>query len=351
MSNAATGNVSTETSDLVSRRAVPAAVSQKILQLLTAAGSKPTEDTSQIRVTDYNWHRPHYFSSGQLNKLDDFTRQVAAAVAEKFAQLYDSDFTVTIASSTLHFAGEILEQKLNGKQTDYYLSFGHDQEHLWGLVGIPAQSAVTWVTRLLGDSESDRDANKGLSPLEESLLLDIASAVIESLAGSLRGYGHLELAKGVTRAKPAFELQVVEEFCKIVFVVEETAAAKEKQRSEAYILMPCSKLGPTVGKTSKADNQVSGEHLSEAIVGHLQQMPVSVTARLASTVLTFEEIISLRSGDVLLLDKEIDEPIELAVEGRTFFRGQPAKSAGQQAVVITEVTCDTPHNTNPSTGT
>ncbi len=65
-------------------------------------------------------------------------------------------------------------------------------------------------------------------------------------------------------------------------------------------------------------------------------LSVSVTAQLASTVLTFEEIMGLGVDDILLLDKRTNEPVELIVKGRTVFRGRPAKSDGRYAVVITE---------------
>jgi flagellar motor switch protein FliM len=90
--------------------------------------------------------------------------------------------------------------------------------------------------------------------------------------------------------------------------------------------------------------------MSEAILEHLQQTPVSVKAQLACTALTLEEVMSLKPCDVLLLDKAIDEPVELIVEGRTLFHGQPAKSAGRHAVVITQAHWDAIHNTDPVTG-
>lgn len=345
MSNTTADNASEETSDLVS---------EKMQQLLAAVGSKPTEDTTQIEATEHDWHQPHYFSNDELDKLDDLTTQVAAAIAERFAQLYNSDFNVTIASTTQHFAGQLFEQILASGQNDYYLGFGTDEEHLFGFVGIPAQSAVTWVTQLLGDSESETDPSKAFSGLEESLLLDIASAIVESLAGSLRDYSDIQAAKAVTKSQPPFELHGIEELCKIVFVVEQAAPASDKQPTnggKAHILVPCSKLAPAVGKTAESDIEVSSQDTSKVILEHLQQTLVSVTARLACMVLTLEEIMSLRSGDILLLDKPIDEPGELVVQGQPIFRAQLAKSASKHAVVITQVSCDTVQNTNPATGT
>jgi flagellar motor switch protein FliM len=344
MSSTTADKTSQEISDLVS---------EKMQQLLAAVGSRPTEDTTQIEATEYDWHQPHYFSAEELGKLDDLTTQAAAAIAERFAQLYNSDFNVTVAATTQHFAGELFEQILAGEQSDYYLGFGTDEEHPFGFVGIPAQSAVTWVTQLLGDSESETDPSRILSDLEESLLLDIASAIVESLSDSLRGWIDIQSASAVTRDQPPFELYGVDELCKIVFVVEQAAPATDKQPAnggQAYICIPCSKLAPAVGRAAQADIEVSSQEMSEAILEHLQQTPVSVTAQLACTVLTLEEVMSLKTCDVLLLDKAIDEPVELIVEGRALFHGQPAKSGDQHAVVITQAYWDTIHNTDPITG-
>jgi len=304
---------------------------EKIQQLLTAVGSETTEDTTQIEATEYDWHQPHYFNSDQLSKLDDFTEKVATAVAEKFAHLCHSDFNVTITSTTQHFADEFLNHPSNGEQSDYYLTFGTDQDHPCGLISIPPQTAVIWATQLLGGSESEEDSGRDLSQLEESLLLDIASAVVEAVSDSYDNHDFLP-ARSIVRGRLPLELQGVEELCKITLGVRK---ADLENSSEAHLLIPCRRLEPVVGKTTQADDEFSAEDISKAILDRLQQISVSVTAQLASTVLAFEEIVNLQVDDVLLLDKKINEPIELIVEGLTVLHGWPGKSAGKHAVVIT----------------
>jgi flagellar motor switch protein FliN/FliY len=66
----------------------------------------------------------------------------------------------------------------------------------------------------------------------------------------------------------------------------------------------------------------------------LQTAPVPVTVRLASTTLTFKEIMNLQADDVLLLDRRIDKPLELIVDGRTVYYGWPVKSGDKYAVTI-----------------
>jgi flagellar motor switch protein FliM len=318
---------------------------KKIQQLLAAVGSEPTEDTTQADYTEYDWYHPHYFNSNELRKLDAFTKKVAEAMNQKFTDLCHTDSNVTITSVTQHFADEFFNQALKNEQSDHYLSFGIDREqepqtqdgtfdvfHPCGLIGIPPQTAITWVTQLLGDSESDKDAGKDLSQLEESLLLDIASAIVEAFSDSHGSYNFLP-NKNIIRGHLPLEAQGIEEICKITFGVEKTDS---ENNTEAYFLIPSHRLEPVVKTTAQDVGKFSAEDISKIMLTHLEQIPVTVVAQLASTAISFNETMSLQAGDVLLLDKETGEPVELIVEGRTLFRGQPAKSTGRHAVVITE---------------
>jgi flagellar motor switch protein FliM len=293
------------------------------------------EDTSGIKATEYNWNQPHYFDSKQINRLDEFTKKVARAMSVKFVDFCHSEFDVTVVSIMQHFAAELIDQAMESGQDDYYLAFGTDQDHPCGLISIPTQTAFIWATQLLGDPESEEDSGRDLSQLEESLLLDLLSALIEAFSQKIWVF---QPAKYIVRRLFPLELKGTEELCKITFDVKK---ADQEKSSEAYILILCSKLESAVGKAEQTVGGFSADDISKAILGHMQHMPVCITAQLASTVLTLEEIMSLEVGDILLLDKKVNEPIELITSGRTALLGRPAKSAGKHAVVITELFSDT----------
>ncbi len=309
---------------------------EKIQQLLTAVGSGPKEDTTGIEATEYNWNKPHCFDRKQLNKLDNFTKKVAKAMTVKFVNFCHSEFDVTVVSTKQHFAAELVDQAIESGQDDYYLAFGTDQSHPCGLISIPTKTAFIWATQLLGDPESEEeDSGRDLSQLEESLLLDMLSALIEVFSQKI---WDLQPAKNIVRRLFPLELKGTEELCKITFDVKKT---DQEKSSEAYILILCSELETVVGKAEQTVGGFSAEDISKAILGHIQQMPVCITAQLDSMVLTLEEIMSLEVGDILLLDKKVNEPIELITSGRTALLGQPAKLAGKHAMVITELLADT----------
>ncbi|GAG60423.1 unnamed protein product [marine sediment metagenome] len=324
MSNTATHNLSRETSDVVS---------EKIQQILASVGSQKVDESDEIETVEYNWHQPHCFNSNQLKKLDNFTEKVAQSCAKKFAQLYNSDFNVTITSTTQHFADEFVAP--NNAQSGYYLTLGTENQ-AFGLVGIPSQTAIIWATQLLGDTNSAENSDRDLSQLEESLLLDIACGVIKAFSDSCENYD-LHPGSEIVRSQMPIELDGTEELCKITFSVEKTDSGKP---SEAYFLVLCDKVKPVIGQDVQAGEDFLSETVAKAMLGHVHKLPVSITARLASIVLTLEEIMSLNVDDVLLLDKKLNEPVELIIDGQTIFRGQPAESDGKYAVVIREL-CST----------
>ncbi|MHC4739226.1 MAG: FliM/FliN family flagellar motor switch protein [Planctomycetota bacterium] len=306
---------------------------EKIQQLLAAVGSRKTEDDTQIEVTEFDWHQPHYFNNDKLEKLGDFSGKIASAIAEKFAELYNNNFTVTVTSTTQHFAKELLEQNQNNKQNDYYLSFGTEPDTPCGYLSISRQTAIDLVTQLLGDTKSEEDQDRTFSELEESLLLDILSRTIEAFSNSDSIYDFLT-DKSIVKEQLPFEMQGIEELCKITFSIAKTGS---KNSFEVHMLIFCDKLAAAIEETAQTNSQFSPEDISNAVLEHLHKMPLCVTGQLASTHLTFEQIISLVPDDILLLDKKIDESIEVIIQDQIVFRGWPAKSAGNYAVAITEI--------------
>jgi flagellar motor switch protein FliM len=304
---------------------------QKMQQLLASVGSRPQRETAQVEAVEYDWRQPHYFSSEQLKRLDGFTAKVAQACSQKFIELYHGSFKVKVVSATQHFAAELAAS--DNVKNDYCLAFSADENQVFGFVGIPPKTAIIWTTQLLGDSKPEEDYNRDLSQLEKSLLLDIASGVVKAFSNS---YGNKSLRPAAKLAKgelPA-KLREDEELCKITFSVEKSDSGNA---SEVYFLISCDKLKAVTGQGVQTSANLSAKDTAKAMLGHVGKVPVTITAKLASTEITFEEITNLNVDDILVLDKKLSEPVDLIIGGRTLFRGWLAKSDGKQAVVITEL--------------
>jgi flagellar motor switch/type III secretory pathway protein FliN len=302
----------------------------KIQQLLAAIGSNARGDGKQVEAVDYDWHQPHFFNSQQTKKLAGFTAKAATLIAEKFGALCQRSFEVTITSTSEHFAGQFLGQDPAGKTQgpgNYYLPFKTDQEEPCGFISIPPQTAGIWTTQLLGDT----DSTKPFSGLEASFLFDMASLIVEAITGAGEKCGFHPAANAMANCLP-LQLKGTEEFCKITFQLKKTGS---ETGSEAHILIFCEKLAPAIGEAAQT-GKFSDKDIARAIQNHIEKIPVPITVQFACVPVTVEQILNLAVGDVLLLDKKIDEPAQLIAAGRTVCRGLCAKSAGNYALAVTE---------------
>lgn len=299
---------------------------EKVQQLLAAIGSGAADDSSKIQASDYNWKQPHCFSGEQLKKLEDFTKKLAQAAAEKFTAFYRSDFNAIVTSTTQHYASEFAGWSAD----NYYPAFGTDPVRPFGFMKIPTQTALAWVTQLLGDSTTEKDSARVLSPLEDSLLFDVVSAFISSFASAHSGFG-FKASQNITKGQLPFEMPASQEFCKITLAVKK---ASDSIAAETDIVIPCSSLESVVGKIAQAETKFAANDISKAIINNLQNATVPVSVQLACASLTFEDVIGLQAGDILVLDKRIDQPSDLLILGHKMFQCYLAKTDGSQAVVI-----------------
>lgn len=317
----------------MSYSAIDSLTKEKIQQLLSAVGSRPAEDSEQTEAVEYDWRQPRYFNAEQLSKLDEFTKKTAAVIAEKFGSIYNDKFTVTISSTTQHFASQIMGQNEEGGEKDfYYLTFGPEAKPPCGVVGIARQTALAWVTQLLGDSEPEQDPNRGLSQLEESLLLDTSSVFVKAL---FEGHKSCDFQPGkrVIQGQVPLKLEATRQLCKITFEIKKDPS---ESGDLAHVLICCDRLNAVAEKSDQADSSLAANDVSQRIVNHLQQISVPVTVHLGSAMLTFEEIMTLQVNDVILLSKKVDEGAELVMQGQRLLQGQLARSNGNKALVITE---------------
>ncbi len=307
----------------------------KLQQLLAAIGSKAGDDSMQIESVEYDWHQPHFFNNQQMKKLAVFTSKMAALIAQKFGALCQKICEVKITSTSEHFAGQFLGQEPAGQTQgpgNYYLPFSTGQKTPCGFVSIPPQTAIVWTTQLLGDTESKEKSIRPLSDLESSLLFDIASLIVEAIKGADEKCSFHPAADNMTNTLP-LQLKGSEEFCQITFQVKKEDSEAD---SEAHILILCDKLAPVVCESAQTEVAISAKETALAMQEHIEEISVPISAQLACVPVSVEQMLNLADGDILLLDKKVDEPIELHVAGRILFRGRCAKSAGKYALAVTE---------------
>ena len=64
---------------------------------------------------------------------------------------------------------------------------------------------------------------------------------------------------------------------------------------------------------------------------------LEVTLRFGQRRLSLREVMDLASGSVVELDRQVDEPVELILDGRVIARGEAVLVDGNYGVRVTEI--------------
>lgn len=304
--------------------------SSNLLRLRTALGPMPVAEPAMTDVKVHDWRSPHYFNEVQYNRLAAVMSQVAASIGTSLTQSFHRETAVAPASIAQHFAGPLRD--LGMAEGRYYLPFS-EKDSGCGFLSLTAETARRWVTLLLGDPGSETDASQALSSLEESLLVDLMATLTEAFLAPVRGRQDLHASDSLRKDEPQVQFEPAKEICMLGFAA---TGGETGEKDEVSFLLPCSLLAGVVGKEFQAARPMTPEELSRQMMEHVQHMPITVTARLGCMALRFDELLDLSRDDILLLDKSLDETIELLVDGRVVFRGNPARAGGRRAVVISQ---------------
>jgi flagellar motor switch protein FliM len=310
--------------------AVQSLTRDNIRRLLAGVGKAKAEPAPEPAWRPHDWRQCRSFNEEQLRKLEAFAGQVATAVSGVFVRFCRRSFEVKVVSTGQQYASQVTESLAATVGRDAFLSFGPASNPSSAALMMPEKAARHWAQLLLGTAES-ADESQGLSSLEQSLLADIAKAVVEGL--QMQGSGLTVQAGDLVVGRLPVTWDPMEELYRISFSVQRT---ESPEISEAAFVLPCGFLAGLAGKSAETVAQTSGPDASKRLLQCIQDMPVPVTARLGTVVLTVEDVMGLAVDDVVVLDQSTQEPIDLTIRGRSAFRGLPVQHQGRMAVLITE---------------
>ncbi len=305
-----------------------------LLQSLRGRLTAGPADEAGISAELWDWTRPHRFSGQYHGALADMAARAAGRLTEEFRRFAGETAAAEFSQATEHYLCDLVQPTDADRLC--WATFGGPAGPAAGAVVVDEGTARAWLRRLLGDTDETAETVQAeeLSPLEQSLLLDIAGLFVHCLTLAHESFQQLSLCGNISVGAVPPALKTAEEWVRMEFVIrcgDEAAAGK------ATVLLRAADLDSLVGRTSPQAARMSADAQAAAMTEHLHGMPITLGAVLGGVRLTLEEVMTVAPDDVLLLDRVVGDPIDIEVEGRPLLSGRPARSAGKNAVVITAV--------------
>ena len=287
-----------------------------------AAAATPPDDTAE-----YDWACPHRFTGAEHRRLDAFAERTAERLGEALAALLRVRLTFGAETVAERYASAVADTEAPVYRVSLHDAAGGP----CGMVQLPVVQARGWVEKLLGGSATPDEGDRQLSSLESDLLLDLVSAIVQSLATVSREAGAPDLHRGEAVMAQAETLPVPNdaEFCELTF-----RAAGNGNRDAVTFFLKSELLDTIAGRATAGKAPLSPKQTRARLLGHFGNAPVEVTARLGTARISVRDLMSLEPGDVVVLGTGVSEPIAVAVGGQVALRGSPAACQGRYAVQV-----------------
>lgn len=302
----------------------------KIQQILASIGSRADQnETEDIAHDVHDWHQVRYFDTTQLETIETSMGKTLPLFAEALKRAFREEFSVECSKIGQTTSAQY---KSDSMESHAFLAFeSQEAPIIHGTLAVPMATTQDWVTRLLGGS-SETDEAKTLSALELTLLSDIAVSLVEAFSSAHTQ--QVQARSALDLSKMCMPVEETDELCTMVFTYKEENAEEPTPQSFS-IVMPCCQLSEILDGISEPV-MPSEAQLSEALHGHVNDIPVQITAEFACTQLTLEQALGLAVGDVLLIEKDLEDPMTLRIENQPIFYGKPVQCEDHYAIAVTD---------------
>jgi flagellar motor switch protein FliM len=303
----------------------------KLRYLIKEARKRVSQEQTFDDAVEYDWQEPHHFNPDQIAALEALGKKIENQTAKTFLALCQDEFNVSIASFSQYFACKLAGTVSAEQHGHYFLPFTSNKGDKCGYLGIPPETALILISQMLRDSEADSAEGRDISQLEESILLDVSSAILDAFDAVFKEYNGPSIQKvsSLIKGNWPLDMEELEDLCCFNFTVEYSGGSFEFSFTISSDI-----IEPLSGTKPKTGSDYSAEEIRNMIMQNMHDAPIEVTAQLYSSSISLKDTMSLGVGDILVLEKKIDESFDVLFNKCPCLKAFPAASHGHYALVI-----------------
>ncbi len=289
-----------------------------------------------LGVVPYDLTSQEKIVRGRLPTLDIINQMFSRLFRNSFSTLMRKSADIsTVSTDSLKF-GEFLRSLPVPSSLHV---FRMEPLRGFGLMVIESRLVFSFVDNFFGGTGTS-DINilgRDFSAIEIRMTRNVVQTALEDWERAWKTVYPLSCSYVRSEVNPQFAAIVppTDVVLVIVFDIE-----MENSSGTVTICLPYSMIEPIISKL-KANFQSEQMEVDQVWVnrlrGELMQTEVELVAELGQVQITPKDILGLKVGDVMMLGKDVSDPLHISIEGTTKFRGYSGVSRGMKAVQITQV--------------
>ncbi len=324
-------------SDVLSQNEIDSLLSEMTTGTVDVNDVLSGKKTAKSEITNYDFRRPNRISKNQVRTLQTVHESFAEVFGYFLVSKLQTVVSITVTSVDQLFYSEFILSVSNPSCLYIFEIEGTDGS---GILEISPQLALSVVERLLGGSGETQSKARTITPIEQSVIRGLIEHALSDLRNAWRSiadlhftFQRLEMEADFVQIAPSSEIVVVVSFdvnigahtylmnlCFPTFALEEILARLNKQQVAASQL--------NVTPKRKKQN-------ADALKQQMAKTYLSIVAELGKSTITVRDLLRLKEGDVIKMDKRVNEEIEIKIAGERKLAGRPGTVEGKKAARIT----------------
>jgi flagellar motor switch protein FliM len=293
------------------------------------------EEKKPKKIRPYDFRRPNKFSKEQLRTLqiifENFSRSLTSFL---------SGYLRTIVNVTVVSVDQLTYYEFSNSLNNPVFIAIIDASPLEGpfLLELNNNTTYAMLDRLLGGMGKGEFLDRDYTEIEVNLLTKIVKQILPLLQEPWSNI--IDLVPSLMR------VETNSQFAQIISPNETVALCTlsvkiNETEGMLNFCMPHLTLEPIVPKLTtkfwfssmKKEEKVNPELIKEKI----DKTYIPLTVELGRTTVTVKDLLNFELGDVIMLDKKYNEPIDVIIDKKVKLRGIPGVKGRRYSVKITEV--------------
>ncbi len=303
-----------------------------------AQSSARRDNKNPIAYEIYDFRRPDKFAKDQLRTLQ--------MLHETFARLFASSLSAYLRVP-VHVDLVSVEQV---PYDEYIRSLTSSIINIFSMAPLAGQALLevefnvilSMIDRLLGGPGSMVKNTSVLTDIEKALTESIINRALKDFHTAWEGIAQFTTKRESMETQAQF-VQIVPPNDVVVSILFEIKVGD--LRGAMSICIPYLLLKPITTKLSaqrwfsSSIKKNTGKHAG-VLAKRLERTSIELTVKLGSTMLSVNDLLNMKVGDVVTLNREQHEDVEVMVDNRTKFRGKPGIRGKKLAIYVSRRSSD-----------
>ena len=304
-------------------------------QAAAPAAPPPRRDKALVAYENYDFRRPDKFAKDQLRTL----QMLHETFARMFASSLSGYLRVPIHVDLISVEQIPYEEYMRSLTSSIITIFSMAPLAGQALLEVEFNVVLSMIDRLLGGPGSMTKNTNVLTDIEKALTDSIVGRALNDLQTAWEGIAHIAPKRESMETQSQF-VQIVPPNDVVVSILYEIKVGD--MRGAMSFCIPYLLLKPITPKLSAQrwfaanTKKNSGRHAS-VLARRLESTHVTCAVRLGHADLSLDELLRLKAGDVVTLDRTTHDDIDVLIGNSVKFTGKPGIHGKKLAVHVQSV--------------